>query len=175
MKDYISEIKAAGIGRTPQLCHEALCEMLEELFAGKKYTGQEGQKELQIIRQDLPIPEDNDEDVDLDSCAAPYIKVSMTAGEIPDDTGPQMVEFSLTICAYDPGRKREGFQEVANIKEDIIQRVCTRPYFGGAFTILRPIAWALQQDMSPPYYFGACILTCTAPALTQDSALAEYV
>ncbi len=171
MKNYADLIEAAGIGRTAQLCQDALVEMLEELFSGKKFMGQEGRKALRVFEQDLPIPEDNDEDVDLDISSAPYIKVAMTGGEIPDDDSTQLVEFSLTICTYDPGTKREGFRDVANIKEDIIQRVCTRPYFGGAFTILKPIAWAIQQDTTPPYYFGACVLTCTAPALTQDTEL----
>lgn len=171
MKNYTRLIETSGIGRTPQLCQDALVEMLEELFDGKKFTGQEGRKALRVFKQDLDIPEDNDEDVDLDISSAPYIKVAMTGGEIPNDNSPQLVEFSLTICAYDTGKKREGFRDVANIKEDIIQRVCTRPYFGGAFTILKPIAWAIQQDTTPPYYFGACVLTCTAPALTQDTEL----
>ncbi len=175
MRDYSQEIEAAGVGGTAKLCQDALCEMLEELFAGKKFMGQEGRKPLRIIQQDIDIPEDNDEDVDLDISAAPYIKVTMTGGEIPDDNNPQLVEFSITICAYDTGNRREGFRDVSNIKEDIIQRVCTRPYFGGAFTILKPIAWAIQQDTSPPYYFGACILTCTAPALTQDTELKGMV
>ena len=34
MKDYRSAVEAAGIGRTPQLCQDALVEMLEELFQG---------------------------------------------------------------------------------------------------------------------------------------------
>ena len=168
MKNYSSEVEQAGIGRTPQLCQDALIEMLRELFAGKKFTGQEGRKPLKFIRQDIDIPENNDEVVDTDECAAPYIRVDMTGGEIPDDDSPQLVEFSLTICAYDDGVKHEGYRDVANIKEDIIQRICTRPYFGGTFTILKPIAWAVQKDPSMPYYFAAVVLTCTAPALTQD-------
>ena len=52
-----------------------------------------------------------------------------------------------------------------------MQRVCTAPYFGGAFTIKRPITWALQTEDSHPYYFGACFLTCTAPSMTQDTEL----
>lgn len=175
MRNYAHEIEESGVGGTPQLCQDALCEMLGELFAGKNFMGQEGRKPLKIVKQDLDIPEDNDEDVDLDLSAAPYIRVTMTGGEIPDDNSPQLVEFSVTICTYDAGTKREGFRDVANIKEDIIQRLCTRPYFGGAFTVLKPIAWALQQDTSPPYYFGACIFTCTAPALTQDTELKGMV
>ena len=171
MKDYRTMVEEAGIGRTPQLCQDALVELLEELFEDKLYTGQEHRKPLKVYKQDLPIPEDDDEDVDVDAAAAPYIVVAMNGGQIPDDDGPQLVEFSLTICTYDEGVKREGFQEVVNIKEDIIQRVTTRPYFGGAFTIHKPIAWAVQQEPTPPYYYGACILTCTAPALTQDTEL----
>ena len=31
---------------------------------------------------------------------------------VPDDDSPQLVEFSLTICAYDTGTKHEGFRDV---------------------------------------------------------------
>ena len=73
-------------------------------------------------------------------------------------------DFSLIVCAYDTGLDREGWQDVANIKEDIIQRGCKAPYFGGAFTVLKPITWALQEDDTHPYY---CLLytshTSTSP------------
>ena len=175
MKNYMDAVRAAGIGRTPQLCQDALIETLEELFVGKKYNGQEGRKPLAIFKQDLPIPEENDVDADTDVAHAPYIVVRMTGGEIADDKSPQTVEFSLIICAYDTGIERAGFQDVANIKEDIVQRLCTKPYFGGAFTVLKPIVWAMQQDDTYPYYFGACSLTCTAPAMTQDTEMEELV
>lgn len=171
MTNYAEKVRREGIGRTPQLCHDALVEMLEELFEGKKYSGQEGQKPLRIFKQDLPIPEDDDEDVDTNMACAPYIVVQMTEGVIRDDNNPQTVEFSLVICTYDTGMNRQGFWDVSNIKEDIVQRVCSAPYFGGAFTILKPVAWALQQDDTHPYYFGAVTLLCTAPAMTQDTEL----
>ena len=161
MKNYMDAVRAAGIGRTPQLCQDALIETLEELFVGKKYNGQQSRKELKIFKQD--------------AAAAPYIVVRMTGGEIKNDDGPQAVEFSLIVCAYDEGKEREGYQDVANIKEDIVQRLCTKPYFGGAFTVLKPIVWAMQQDDTYPYYFGACSLTCTAPAMTQDTEMEELV
>ena len=136
----MNEYMRTGIGQMPQLCQDALIEMLQELFAGKKYNGQEGRKALTIFKQDLPIPEENDVDADTDEAHAPYIVVRMTGGEIADDKSPQLVEFSLIICAYDTGLDRAGFQDVTNIKEDIVQRACSAPYFGGAFTILKPIA-----------------------------------
>ena len=51
MKNYMDAVRAAGIGRTPQLCQDALIETLEELFAGKKYNGQQSRKELKIFKQ----------------------------------------------------------------------------------------------------------------------------
>lgn len=175
MQDYSIMVARAGIGRTPQLCQDALIETLQELFKGKKYNGQEQRKELTIYKQDLPIPEDTDYDVDTDRASAPYIVVQMTNGAIRGDDEAQKVEFSLVICAYDEGKKREGWQDVANIKEDIIQRFCSAPYFGGAFTIQKPIAWALQEDDTHPYYYGAVSMVCTAPAITQDGELKELL
>lgn len=171
MKNYASMVEQFGIGRTPQLCQDALIEMLEELFEGKKYNGQQGKEYLTVYKQDLPIPEDNDDDADADIASAPYIVVQMTNGSISGDDSTQNVYFSIIICAYDSGTKREGWKDVANIKEDIIQRVCSAPYFGGAFTVLKPIAWALQEDDTHPYYYGAVQLTCTAPAISQDTML----
>ena len=165
----------ADIGRTPGLCQDALVEMLEELFKGKVYNGQQGMKPLKVYKQDLPIPEDNDEDVDTDQACAPYVVVQMTGGQIADERSPQIVEFSIIICAYDRGKDRGGWQDVTNIKERIIQRVCTAPYFGGSYTILKPIAWAIQQDDTAPYYYGAITLNCTAPAMVQDAEMAELI
>lgn len=175
MQDYTQKVAQAGIGRTAQLCQDAIIEMLNELFEGKLFNGQTGRKPLRVYKQDLPIPEENDEDVDTDAAAAPYVVVRMIGGNIPDDNSPQQCDFSLTICAYDTGRKREGFQDVANIKEDIVQRVCQAPYFGGSFTIKKPITWALQTEDSHPYYYGACFLQCTAPAMTQDMILTDLL
>lgn len=56
MRNHTTTAVRADIGRTPQLCQDALIEMLKELFAGKLFCGQEGRKALKIYKQDLPIP-----------------------------------------------------------------------------------------------------------------------
>ena len=108
MKDYSTAVELADIGRTPELCQDALIEFLEELFEGKKYNGQEGRKPLTVYKQDLPTPEDNDIDADTDAAASPYIVVQMTNCTIPNDDSTQMVDFSLVICCYDTGKAKEG-------------------------------------------------------------------
>lgn len=114
------------------------------------FAAKEGRKALKIYKQDLPIPQSDDADVDTDKAEAPYIVVRMTGGQIEDDDSPQTVDFSLIVCAYDTGLDREGWQDVANIKEDIIQRVCKAPYFGGAFTVLKPITWGVAGGRHAP-------------------------
>ena len=175
MKDYAALAAQTGIGKTPQLCQDALIEMLKELLGDKKFSGQESRKHLKFYKQDLPIPTEDDSDSDLDGAQAPYVIVQMTGGTIETDNDPQIVEFSIIICAYDNGLDRSAWLDVENIKEDIIQRVCSAPYFGGAFTILKPIAWAMQADDTHPYYYGAVNLQCTVPAMTQDTVLKEYL
>ena len=80
MRNHTTTAARADIGRTPQLCQDALIEMLKELFAGKLFCGQEGRKALKIYKQDLPIPQSDDADVDTDKAEAPYIVVRMTGG-----------------------------------------------------------------------------------------------
>lgn len=169
------DITRISTGGTPQLCQNALIREIEELFEGYTYNGQEGYKPLKIFKQDLPIPEDYDEDSDTEAAVAPYIVVRMTGGEIKDEKTPQTIDFSLVICAYDRGKERLGYQDVTNIKEDMIQHFCKKPYFGDIYTVLKPITWAMQADDSAPYYFGAVSLTCTAPAMTQDEELGELI
>ena len=44
MNDYKTLAQVANVGRTPQLCQDAMIEMLEEMFRGQLYNGQEGRK-----------------------------------------------------------------------------------------------------------------------------------
>lgn len=175
MRNYEADVTAAGTGGTPRLCHEALVDMLKELLAEKKYNGQEKRKRIKVYRQDLPITTENDEDADTDSAPAPYVVVQMTGGKIPEGDGPQHVDFVIVVCAYDDEIERNGYTEVSNILEDIMQRVLSVPWFGGVFTILRAMDWSIQKDDTAPYYFGALVLTCTAPAMTTDTTLADLI
>ena len=175
MTDYRNMVEMADIGRTPALCHDALTELMEELFDGMLFASPAGERAVKVYQQDLPIPTDNDVDADTDNAPPPFIIVLLDAGEVKDDDNPQTIDFNLILCGYDAGKKRTGWRDVANMRERIIQRFCTRPYFGGAFTVLKPFQWAFQQDDSYPYFYGVITVTCTAPAMTQDSLVEELL
>lgn len=175
MSDYRNMQEEADIGRTPSLCHEALTELMKELFRGRLYQSPGGKRELRVFQQELPIPTENDVDADTEDAPPPFVVVRLEGGEIKNDEDPQTMEFNLVLCGYDTARQRTGWRDVMNMREKIIQRLASRPYFGGAFTVLKPITWAVQQDDTHPYYYGVITLSCTAPALTQDTELKELL
>lgn len=164
-----------SVGETPRLCQMALVEMLEELFKKKKYKGPAGLRAVGFYEQEIPLPADTDYDADTADAPAPFIIVRSEAGKIPDDDSPQVMDFSIIMCTFDDSDQRTGWQDVVNMREQIIQKICSTPYFGGAFTIQKPISWAMQQDDTHPYYYGVITLKITAPALSQDEVLKELL
>lgn len=162
-------------GGTPMLCQEALAEELRELFAGMRYNAPAGPKAITVYLQELPMPEEIDADADTETAPTPFIIVRSESGKVADDDSPQALEMSLILCGYDDSRERSGWRDVVNMRERIIQHVCSAPYFGGAYTVERPIKWMMQQDDTHPYYYGVITLYVTTPALSQDTELAGLV
>lgn len=162
--------------QTAQLCHDEMIRMLRDLFDGRTFCAPEGkERELRYFRQNLPLPTDNDLDADTEASCCPYILTQLVGGEIKDNDSPQILEFSLIVCTYDSGTDRDGFRDVANIVEEIVQHVCSMPFFGSSYTVLKPIAWALQIEDTWPYYYGALNFSVTAPAASQDSYFKELI
>ena len=67
MRNHTTTAARADIGRTPQLCQDALIEMLKELFAGKLFCGQEGRKALKIM-----IEVDGEQLIEIDKLNGVY-------------------------------------------------------------------------------------------------------
>lgn len=163
-------------GNTVYMAQDALVDALKKLFDGKTYSGQNGRKPLGIYKQNLPIPADSnndqnadDDDVDTEAAAAPFIVVKVAGSSVSSPSQPQTAEIMLTICCYDTGTDRQGSLDVINIQEDIKQRFCSSPRFGGPFCVLMPLVFALQVDDTYPYYFGNAVFDITAPAMTQEN------
>lgn len=166
-------------GFTTAMMHDALCDELRALFAGRRFNGQEGLKELKVFRQNLPIDRGLDADTDTDAAASPYIVVLLEGGKIYDPNNPKVVNVTLTVCCYDEGDKRDGFRDVQNILETMEQHFCEKPHFGGAFTVLTGhemyMEDALQMDDTWPYYFGALSMVVTVPVRAREETYKELV
>lgn len=148
-------------GSTPLGAQMAMIGELETLFEGRRFWGQGERKALKVFCQDVPIPTDDDDDDDPEAALAPFVVVTRTGTEIPTPESPQVLQMELTICCYDEGKNREGFMDVANIQEAILQHFNRHPYYGNYFTVLWPMASAMQDDDTHPYYWGNVALSVT--------------
>lgn len=166
-------IELRKTGLTSRMMKLALIEELKKLFAGKMYHGQQSKKTLKVFDQNLPIDNRDDETSETNDSDSPYIVVVTGEGIIPNRNSPQIVSVMLTICCYDESVERNGYADVENIIEDIVQHFREYPCFGGAFTVMcepdHAIQWAHQMDDTTPYYFGAVLFDVTVPARTGDT------
>lgn len=160
-------------GLTPHAALDAMVAELQELFKGQKFTGPNGQEELNVFSQLYPIQECSDEgymdDLSLAEALAPSLLVQMEGGEIASANSQPVVTLRPVACVYDGDVNREGFNEVYTITQAIVERFNQDPDFGGTFEARYPLKWAIQQEESVPYYFGAVTIDCALPRLVRSS------
>lgn len=89
--------------------------------------------------------------------------------EVDDDAEDSVVEnrngilFVNSICCYDRGTDRQGYEETVNIIEAIMQHFKRKPVFGEAFKVGYPRKWELSDDDMDYYYWGIVNLICETP------------
>lgn len=166
-------------GYTTAMMQDALCDEMRELFKDRKFNGQEGLKSLNVFKQNLPLATSLDDEADTDAAASPYIVVLLEGGKIYNQNDPKVENATLTVCCYDEGNERAGFRDVQNIIEAIEQHFCTKPHFGGAFTVMlghdHCFEDALQMDDTWPYYFGAVSFDVSVPVPVPEATYNELV
>jgi len=162
-------------GYTARAAHDAMITVIEELFEGMTFTSpvgrrsddddlpaQTGQRELKVYGQMMPIQTIDDELADSIESLAPAIQVRIDSGEVKAAERQMQVTLALVVCTWDNGTDREGLHEVYNIVQRITGRFMSDPIFG-AFEAQYPIDWAIQQEETPPYYYGAVSIPVALP------------
>jgi len=159
-------------GLTAKAAHDAMIEEITKLFKGATFTcpterGENTQRELNVYGQMMPIQTVNDEYADTIESLAPAVQVRLDSGSAEAANRQQQVVIAIVICTYDNGTEREGITEVYEIIQKIMQRFMQDPLFGKAFEAQYPFDWAIQQEETPPYYYGAVTVRCALPAVTR--------
>lgn len=155
---------------TSEMLQRAVIDELKELFDGKKYTSPEGERALRFYKQFLPISTSDDDEVETDESPFPCIIVKLSSGEITKVNQPQKVLVQVIVASYDTGLDRQGYVDVVNIKEDIVQHFLSHPSFGGAFSLAYPCEWELSDDDFDYYYWGVVNLIISIPAKANEMA-----
>lgn len=143
-----------------RILQDALVADLAALFENRRYnTPSGGTAALSVFSQALPKRQSESDDDPF-----PYIIVRLDSGGIETQTDPHKVAVLLLVGVYDDDPENQGHRAVLEIMEVIQQHYEEIPLLAGQFTFTDPINWALQDEESYPYFFGAASLTFKLPA-----------
>lgn len=153
---------------TARALQKALVKDLEILFRDGRYkvppeNGREWKDERKlaapgVYEQDLPIQDSGD-----NSSLFPYIIVRVSSGGIETPTDPHKVAMLLLIGIFDDDPMNRGHEAVLEIIERTQAHYERFPILE-CFSFTDPFHWALQDEPSYPYYFGAININFDATA-----------
>lgn len=144
---------------TARELQKSVVEDLKKLFEHDLYkTPHDTMEPLHFFPQFLPKRRSEDDDDPFS-----YVIVRVDSGGIDAPTDPHKIALLLVIGIYDDSEQNNGHEAVLEIIERIQQHYEETPVLG-AFSFTDPFGWALQDEESWPYYYGAVNVTFNAPA-----------
>ena len=123
---------------------------------------------LQIFSQHIPITRaDSEED------PVPYLIVRLSSGD-DDGSGDSSNVVNVVIIAgiWDDDHAAQGHRDILNILQKIYQRFQEDPNLNNKAVYNGEFHWAAQEDNYYPFYFGACQISFTIPALRREDEYA---
>jgi len=137
----------------------AVAEDLTALLAHDHFKTPDGEKAApKAYPQQLPKRDSND-----DEDPFPYVIVRIDSGGIDSQTDPHKVALLLLIGIFDDDKSNQGHNSVLEIIERIQRHYEETPLLANQFKFIDPFHWALQDEESWPYFFGACNLSFELP------------
>lgn len=138
---------------------KAVADDLQALFASDQFKTPVGDMAApRVFSQFLPKLDSDDEDDPF-----PYIIVRLDSGTIETQTDPHKIALVLIIGVFDDDLQNQGHKSVLEIIERIQLHYEETPALA-EFYRTDPFSWALQDEQSWPYFYGAVNLNFKAPA-----------
>lgn len=166
------EKQAIG-GHTPLFCQTALVEEIRKLTEGMlfKNPGSEDLVKLQVFPQALPIPgrkepkegvADPEYTIDYGGgeteeavFKCPWCVVKLEGGNITGINDGQTVSVAIGFGIYNDCKDNKGHEELLNLIQRVYGRFARDPLLDRQYTCSGEFEWALQDEDTYPYYFGA--------------------
>lgn len=121
---------------------------LEDIFKNFS-TGHEGDRQLKVYEQDLPVGNTDDDAV------FPYIIVKLLEGGKDDEAEPHVVRVILVVGICDDSSDRQGYHDLLNIMRKIEMELFRNRILEGKYEIVFPFKWVLQDEDMWPFFYGA--------------------
>nr|WP_298053726.1 hypothetical protein [uncultured Lachnoanaerobaculum sp.] len=122
---------------------------------------------LNIYAQNLPIREDEDAPDPV-----PYIVVRVLDGKVKGWVEAQEVQVMLILGCFDDNINNDGHEILLELIQKIEERFLKNPILSKQFMFLNdeqhPFEWALQEEESFPYFFGAISMSFRTPTIRKE-------
>lgn len=149
---------------TATLLQEELCQELRTLFQNALFKDSNGiHTKLNVFAQHLPIRKTEEEPDQI-----PYIIVRLESGTTKSATDPQEVAVMLLFGYFDDNLANNGQKGVLEMIQKIQERFEKEPMLSHQFMFQYPFEWALQEEESFPYFFGAASMTFQTAAIRKE-------
>lgn len=119
---------------------------------------------LNAYEQELPIVTQDDED---ESTFFPYVIVKLDEAETQEEESWKIHVF-LLLGIYDDSTENNGHKEILNIIERIQQRFEKEPLLNGKYRADPEMSWALQDEQTYPFFFGAVEMYFWIPKIGRE-------
>lgn len=122
---------------------------------------------LNIYAQNLPIREDEDAPDPV-----PYIVVRVLDGKVKGWVEAQEVQVMLILGCFDDNVNNDGHEILLELIQKIEERFLKNPILSKQFMFLNdeqhPFEWALQEEESFPYFYGAISMSFRTPTIRKE-------
>lgn len=161
--------------RTPLFFQEALVKEIKEITSDMRFHNPGGEELLQlsVFGQSLPIPEKKpscgqEEYQSIDYSVSetedavfhcPWCIVKLEGGSIPEINGFQHIGVVIGFGIYNPDKDNKGHKELLNLFQRVYERFAKNPLLDRQYSCSGEFEWALQDEDTYPYYFGAITTT----------------
>lgn len=153
---------------TATILQEELVKELEAIFKGDLFKNSLGEYvKLNTYEQQLPIREDEDAPDPM-----PYIIVRIETGSTKSGTDPQEVLVTMLFGYFDDSPENNGHKGVLGMIQKVHERFEKQPMLANQFMFQDPFDWALQDEESCPYFFGAASMTFKTAAIRKEDKFA---
>lgn len=154
---------------TPTVLQDSLVSDFKQQLAGFLLKNSKGDRvNLNIYAQNLPAKKGQ-----KDSEHFPYLVVRVVDGENKDDQGEEnnICKVAFIIGAFDDDDNYQGYKDVMNVIEKIIQRLKTKKNYNNQFGLTLPLKWLIHDEDTFPYYFGGIETQWNIPNISMDDLL----
>ena len=153
---------------TATMLQEEIVKELKAIFRGDLFKNSLGEYvKLNVYEQQLPIREDENSPDPM-----PYIIVRLETGSTKSGTDPQEVLVTLLFGYFDDSPENNGHKGVLGMIQKVHERFEKQPMLANQFMFQDPFDWALQDEESFPYFFGAASMTFKTAAIRKEDKFA---